>query len=186
MSSDRVTSVSCVCAVSSRTPVLCCAGRCRVYVLCRLARSGLGCVVCSSLVCVVYVGVESYPGRLVGVSNRYRVVSSRVVSCLRTGPNRITYRVCIRFGLVVLRVVWSSRTDWFGLVSRFGLRIVRIGSDRSSRVEVRSGCTDRIGSVTLSVTSLVTRVVCSNRITIHGAERHAERLRIATRIAFTE
>jgi hypothetical protein len=58
--------------------------------------------------------------------------------------------------------------SWCRVSSRVSYELV------PSRVEVRSGCTDRYGAV------------WSNRITIHGAERHAERLRIATRIAFTE
>ena len=79
---------------------------CRVSVLCRVVL--LCCVVLVGAECTCCVGWRGLVwsvscARVWSVS--CTLVSSRVVSCLRVGPNRITYRVCIRIGLVVLRVV---------------------------------------------------------------------------------
>ena len=151
---------------------------CRVSVLCRVVL--LCCVVLVGAECTCCVGwrglvwsvscarVWSVSCTLVSSRSRigwlvYRIgtVLCRVVSCRVSVLDRIVLRIVYVYGLVWLCYVSCGR------VVRIGLVWCR-------------------GSVWLCESDRIGRVVCSNRITIHEAERHAERLRIATRIAFTE
>jgi hypothetical protein len=138
-------------------------GLCRVSGLCRavlLCCVALVCVRVSGLVCV-RVGSRS-----VG----WGVESGCVVSPCWVESYYVLCMYTVWFGCVTSRVV--SRTDWCRVVSRAG-RFVWCRVDRFGTVS--------IGLVRVGVESY--RVF--DRFGIR-AERYAERLRIATRIAFTE
>jgi len=125
---------------------------------------------------VVSCRVESYVCYDIMSYECYDLVLCRVecrpvwsVSCIRVWSVSYTsVSSRIQVGWLGCRVVYSIRTDWFGLASsRVEGWSIRLVSCRSDRIGLVESCRvlDRFGI---------------------RAERYAERLRIATRIAFTK